>query len=92
MSKLSVELKAAFETYDTNGDGVISRDELKNLLVGTLGEDEDSEVYEDMLTIADADCCEDGKVNFEQFCKSMEEEMEWVTHITERLWLFMRMV
>ena len=78
MSKLSAEqvaeLKSAFEAFDTNSDGVISRDELKNLLVGLLGEDVDEIQIEEMLNLADSN--EDGKVNFEEFCAACEADME----------------
>ena len=69
MSKLTEEqlgeLKKAFTVMDTNGDGVVTKEELKTLLSG-LGEDVTDEVVDEMINIADANG--DGKVNFDEFC------------------------
>ena len=71
MSKLSsdqiAELKKAFDVMDANKDGVVTKDELKNLLKG-LGEDVTDEVVDEMIAIADENG--DGKVQFEEFCKA----------------------
>ena len=63
MSKLSTEqaaeLKKAFEVMDANKDGVVTREELSNLLKG-LGEDVTDEVIDEMIKIADENG--DGKI------------------------------
>ena len=68
-SKLSEEqvqeLKKAFNVMDSNGDGQVTKDELKQLLSG-LGEDVTDEIVDEMINIADSNG--DGKVNFEEFC------------------------
>ena len=69
MSKLSedqvAELKKAFQVMDANGDGVVTKEELTNLLKG-LGEDVTDEVVDEMIKIADTNG--DGKIQFEEFC------------------------
>ena len=71
MSKLSAdqiaELRKAFDVMDANKDGVVTKDELKNLLKG-LGEDVTDEVVDEMIAIADTN--NDGKVQFEEFCNA----------------------
>ena len=71
MSKLSAEqaaeLKKAFTVMDANGDGVVTKDELKSLLKG-LGEDVTDDVVDEMIKIADTDG--DGKIQFEEFVKA----------------------
>ena len=71
MSKLSAEqlaeLKKAFSVMDANGDGVVTKDELKTLLSG-LGEEVTDEVVDEMINIADANG--DGKIQFEEFCNA----------------------
>ena len=71
MSKLSAdqiaELKKAFDVMDANKDGVVTKEELKNLLKG-LGEDVTDEVVDEMIAIADTN--NDGKVQFEEFCQA----------------------
>ena len=71
MSKLTTEqaeeLKKAFAVMDTNGDGVVTKEELKNLLKG-LGEEVNDEVVEEMIKIADENG--DGKIQFDEFVKA----------------------
>ena len=71
MSKLSAEqvdeLKKAFAVMDTNGDGVVTKEELRNLLKG-LGEEVDDSVVDEMIKIADEN--NDGKIQFDEFVKA----------------------
>ena len=74
MSKLTsdqaAELKKAFAVMDSNGDGVVTRDELKNLLKG-LGEDVTDDIVDEMIKIADAN--NDGKIQLEEFVKAASD-------------------
>ena len=74
MSKLSeeqvTELKTAFAAMDTNGDGQVTKEELKALL-STLGESVDDAVIDAMIKIADVNG--DGKVDFNEFVKAATE-------------------
>lgn len=63
------ELKEAFATFDTNGAGVISKDELSTLLMG-LGEDVNENTVTEMMKLAVTD--NEGQVNFEKFCKDID--------------------
>lgn len=56
-----------FTKADTNGDGVLSIEELKNLLK-TLGEDLTTFEVEAILENIDAN--NDGKLSFEEFLKA----------------------
>ena len=80
MSKLSAdqiaELKKAFDVMDANKDGVVTKEELKNLLKG-LGEDVTDEVVDEKIAIADTN--NDGKVQFEEFCQASMAG-NWVWH------------
>lgn len=57
-------MKKAFNAMDKDGDGVINRDELKNLLSG-LGEDVNSVVLDSMIKNADENG--DGQIQFDEF-------------------------
>ena len=65
------ELKKAFAVMDANGDGVVTKDELRTLLKG-LGEEVTDEVVDEMIAIADENG--DGKVDFEEFAKAAAAE------------------
>ena len=58
------ELKAAFSQMDANGDGYVTKDELKAMLAG-LGESVDEAVVNEMIALADTNG--DGKVDFNEF-------------------------
>lgn len=58
------ELKAAFQAMDANGDGFVSKDELKSML-SSLGEPVDDAVVDEMIAVADTNG--DGKVDFNEF-------------------------
>ena len=74
MAKLSeeqvAELKQAFAAMDTNGDGQVTKEELKSLL-SQLGEAVDDSVIDEMIKIADVNG--DGKVDFNEFVKAATE-------------------
>ncbi len=74
MAKLSeeqvAELKQAFAAMDTNGDGQVTKEELKSLL-SQLGEAVDDAVIDEMIKIADVNG--DGKVDFNEFVKAATE-------------------
>jgi Ca2+-binding EF-hand superfamily protein len=74
MSKLTeeqvAELKQAFAAMDTNGDGQVTKEELKSLL-SQLGESVDDAVIDEMIKIADVNG--DGKVDFNEFVKAATE-------------------
>ena len=75
----TAELRKAFNVMDANGDGVVTKEELKTLLSG-LGEEVTDEIVDEMINIADADG--DGKVNFEEFVNAATSGAMWT-----RLWL-----
>ena len=70
------ELKKAFQVMDSNGDGVVTKEELSNLLKG-LGEDVTNDIVDEMIKIADENG--DGKIQFEEFCKAATEGNLWAT-------------
>ena len=62
------ELKHAFCIFDKNGDGYISRTELKQGL-NNLGEEFSDDEIEYMIREADTD--QDGEINYQEFVKVM---------------------
>lgn len=62
------ELKEAFKVFDTNGDGLISPQELREVMLG-LGENLTSEELDAM--IKEADTNGDGQVDYNEFVKMM---------------------
>jgi len=58
------ELKAAFSAMDSNGDGFVTKDELKTML-SSLGEPVEDSVINEMINVADTNG--DGKVDFNEF-------------------------
>lgn len=63
------DLRQAFEVFDTNGDGVISREELKAMMLN-LGEDLSDRDIDSMIKAVDTDG--DGMVNFEEFVNLLD--------------------
>eukprot|EP01129_Flabellula_baltica_P000388 TRINITY_DN1040_c0_g1_i1.p1 TRINITY_DN1040_c0_g1~~TRINITY_DN1040_c0_g1_i1.p1 ORF type:complete len:145 (-),score=43.77 TRINITY_DN1040_c0_g1_i1:37-471(-) len=57
-------LKQAFKLFDTDGNGVITRDELKEIMMN-LEESFDEEELDDMIERADID--HDGQIDLEEF-------------------------
>ena len=64
------ELKAAFQQMDANGDGYVTKDELKAML-SSLGEPVDDAVVNEMMNVADVDG--DGKVDFNEFVAASQQ-------------------
>merc|ERR1712072_1458001 len=62
------EIREAFLTFDADGSGYITRDELVETLT-TMGDPVDEEVINGMIQEADLDG--DGKINYEEFTKIM---------------------
>ena len=55
---------------DTNGDGFVTKDELKAMLSG-LGEPVDDSVVDEMVAVADTNG--DGKVDFNEFVAAAQQ-------------------
>merc|ERR1712193_38849 len=64
------EIKNAFLTFDADGSGFITREELIETLT-TMGDPVDEETITGMIQEADVDG--DGKINYEEFTKIMLE-------------------
>lgn len=60
--EIKCSLTEAFKTLDTNGDGFITREELKSVMT-KMGERLSEEEAEEMIRKADQN--EDGKINYE---------------------------
>ena len=62
------ELKQAFDMFDTDGNGFVTKNELK-IVMEKLGEKLSSIEIDEMITEADTD--NDGQVNWEEFREMM---------------------
>lgn len=60
------ELRNAFNVFDTDGNGYITRDELGSVM-GNLGEKLTSDELKEMMREADTDG--DGKIDYKEFVK-----------------------
>ena len=58
------QLIEMFEVFDRNGDGLLSKDEIKNLF-DSINEEISDEILEEFIKEADLD--NDGKINFQEF-------------------------
>ncbi|XP_055631343.1 calcium-binding protein E63-1 isoform X2 [Toxorhynchites rutilus septentrionalis] len=63
---LTQDLVAAFRVFDRDGNGYITRDELKSAM-DMIGENVTEYQLNEMLELADAD--KDGKINYEEFAR-----------------------
>ena len=74
MAKLSEEqitrLQQGFATVDTNGDGQITKEELK-VLLAQLGQTQDDQAIDVVISMIDEN--DDGKVDFNEFVKMVTE-------------------
>merc|ERR1711896_13348 len=68
--QMEEEIKNAFLTFDADGSGYITKDELVEALT-TMGDPVDEETINGM--IAEADLDGDGKINYAEFTKIMLE-------------------
>ncbi|XP_056021983.1 calmodulin-alpha-like [Ostrea edulis] len=66
--EIKCSLTEAFKTLDTNGDGFITREELKSVMT-KMGERLSEEEAEEMIRKADQN--EDGKINYEEYVAVM---------------------
>merc|ERR1712028_69495 len=66
--QMEEEIKNAFLTFDADGSGFITREELIETLT-TMGDPVDEETITGMIQEADVDG--DGKINYEEFTKIM---------------------
>merc|ERR1711908_59985 len=64
--QMNEEIKNAFLTFDADGSGFITREELIETLT-TMGDPVDEETITGMIQEADVDA--DGKINYEEFTK-----------------------
>merc|ERR1719199_599191 len=69
--QMEEEIKNAFLTFDADGSGFITREELIETLT-TMGDPVDEETITGMIQEADVDG--DGKINYEEFTKIMLQE------------------
>lgn len=65
------EMQKAFCVMDKDGDGFLSKDELRHMMIN-LGEKSTEEEIDDMIREFDADG--DGRINFEEFMKIFKSE------------------
>lgn len=63
---LTQDLVAAFRVFDRDGNGYITRDELKSAM-DMIGENVTEYQLNEMLELADAD--KDGRINYEEFAR-----------------------
>mmetsp|Transcript_127121 Transcript_127121/g.179455 ORF Transcript_127121/g.179455 Transcript_127121/m.179455 type:complete len:81 (+) Transcript_127121:1-243(+) len=62
------EMMEAFKVFDADGNGMISADELRQIMAN-LGEELTEEEVEEMVREADIDG--DGEINYEEFVRMM---------------------
>ncbi|XP_026463249.1 calcium-binding protein E63-1-like isoform X2 [Ctenocephalides felis] len=60
------DLRSAFKVFDRDGNGYISRDELRTAME-MIGENVTEQQVTELMTLADTD--KDGRINFEEFAR-----------------------
>ena len=71
------EAKMMFKMFDSNTDGFISKKELAGFLKEMAGDDDEDDSMIRMMSnvmLASADEDEDGKLNYEEFSKMMDDQ------------------
>jgi len=71
-SSSDAEMRQAFDVFDSDHSGKISREELRQVMK-TLGENVTEDQLNDMLKAADIN--EDGEISFEEFCLMMKSDL-----------------
>ena len=64
------QLEVLFKLFDLNGDGQISKDELKTVMGSVSGEAVNAEEIDQMFSEADTD--ESGWIDYAEFCNIMK--------------------
>ena len=62
------KIRSKFDAIDENGDGFITKDELKKMLKDSLGEESATDEQVDLM-MSNLDINQDGKVDFEEYLK-----------------------
>merc|ERR1711981_192258 len=70
---LDESLLEAFKSFDLNGDGTITKDELKESIAAAYGETKTDEEIDEMIGEVDTDG--DGKVNYEEFVAKTKKDI-----------------
>lgn len=66
------ELREAFKSIDLDGNGTLSKDELKEMVQRTMQSDISEQEIEEMMNEADTDG--DNEINFDEFVKILVEK------------------
>jgi calmodulin len=66
------ELREAFKCIDLDGNGVISKEELKQIVLKTMQSEIDEKEIDEMMREADIDG--DGFINYDEFVKILVEK------------------
>ena len=64
-------MRAAFEIFDSDGNGQISMDELKQICGRGQASEKDTQVWKEIMDSADED--KDGQISYTEFVKTMQE-------------------
>ena len=64
-------MRAAFEIFDSDGNGQISMDELKQIFGRGQASEKDTQVWKEIMDSADED--KDGQISYTEFVKTMQE-------------------